>query len=257
MSYLEVLFYSAVFCFLIMLAAWYVAQKLDFYSLVDGVWAYGIGLLALLYIWVSKGAMDKKILVLIMSLSWSLRLGTYLGFRLKSHYPQEDRRYGKLKNHWGKKQFLFFFLFQGVSQVILALPFLLLAQDPSEKYSSLVIVGVLIFILGLVGESIADKQLRRFKQIAINKNQVCRQGLWKYSRHPNYFFEWLVWCGISLTALASPYGYLGLISPLLMYLTLNYLTGIPAVEEQALKTKGDLYGEYQKTTNRFYPGVPL
>ncbi len=257
MSSLSILGMGFLFCFLLMTISWWVAQKLNFYSLVDVMWAYGIGGLGIVFTFLADGATEKKVLALFFSLLWSLRLGTYLALRQWSHYPVEDRRYLTLKAKWNNFKFFQFFQFQGVSQILFSLPFLFLATDPNSQVSFLTWVGLILFLIGFLGEAISDNQLRRFKSLSDNKDQVCRVGLWRYSRHPNYFFEWVIWCGISVAALSSPYGYWGLVSPLVMYLTLNYLTGIPAAEEQSLKSKGDKYREYQKTTNRFFPGISI
>lgn len=220
---------------------------------MDIVWAYGIGALTLIIVLVADGAIEKRILALFFSTLWSLRLGTYLAFRLKSHFPKEDKRYVDLKKKWGAGKFFGFFQFQGLSQVLFSLPLLFLAKDTDPNFTLFTFVGLFIFAIGIGGETIADRQLSHFRKKHENKDKVCKFGLWKYSRHPNYFFEWITWCGISISALSAPYGYVGLLSPLLMYLTLNYLTGVPAAEEQSLRSKGDLYREYQRTTNRFFP----
>ena len=240
-----------------MLAAWVVSRKINYYSLVDVVWAYGIGFLTLIFASISNGELTKKSIAIILSLCWSIRLGTYLALRLKSHFPTEDSRYTGLKNKWGKYKFLVFFLFKGFSQILFGLPFFFLTQDNNPSISSVTMIGVLLFAVGFIGESIADLQLKGFRTRPENKGKVCDIGFWKYSRHPNYFFEWIVWCGIAIAALPSPNGYWAILSPILMFLTLNFLTGVPAAEEQSLKSKGSLYIEYQKKTNRFFPGMPI
>lgn len=256
MNTLEIFFSGLAICSLLMVCAWFLSLRLQFYSLVDVIWAYGLGALVYFYAYISEGALPNKIAAVAMVTIWSLRLGTYLAIRLYSHYPTEDRRYTNLRKDWGKKKFFVFFQFQALSQALFSIPFLLITQDTSTKASPVMVLGMLIFLIGFLGESISDKQLKKFKDSIENKNKVCTIGLWKYSRHPNYFFEWLTWCGISTAALSSEYGYLGILSPILMYLTLNYLTGIPAAEEQSLQSKGELYREYQRSTNRFFPGVP-
>jgi steroid 5-alpha reductase family enzyme len=110
-----------------------------------------------------------------------------------------------------------------------------------------------VFLAGLIGESAADWQLARFKATPGHAGRICQAGVWNYSRHPNYFFEWLVWCGFALVALAAPWGWLGLLSPALMLYTLLRVTGIPATEAAALARRGDAYREYQRTTSAFVP----
>ncbi len=240
-----------------MFLTWVYAQKINYYSLVDVAWSFGIGLLTVVFAMTANGALSKKLMALVLALCWSIRLGTHLAIRLKSQFPVEDSRYVALKSKWDKTQFLIFFLFQGLSQVLFCLPFLFLVQDKDSSISSLTVIGILLFVFGFAGEFIADNQLNAFRLSPENKGKVCDRGLWKYSRHPNYFFEWILWCGIAIAAVPSPNGFFAILSPVVMYLTLNFLTGVPATELQLLKSKGSLYLEYQKKTNRFFPGMPV
>lgn len=253
MSSISTLAFGSLFCFVLMSLSWVVSQKLNFYSLVDAVWAYGFSGLVVIYFITSDGSFEKKILSMSLAMLWSLRLGTHLATRLKDHYPNEDRRYLNLKSKWAKGKFFIFFQLQALSQMIISLPLFFIAKDRSGDLSSLAILGCLVFVIGLCGETLSDMQLRNFRKDPLNSSRVCKVGLWKYSRHPNYFFEWLIWCGIAMVALQAPYGYIGLLSPIVMYFTLNYLTGIPALEEQCLRSKSDLYREYQKVTSPFFP----
>ena len=104
-----------------------------------------------------------------------------------------------------------------------------------------------------MGEALADAQLKRFKKNAANKGKVCDVGLWNYSRHPNYFFESMIWVGYFLVALNADYGWIGILSPLTITLLLFRVTGIPLTEEQSIRSKGDAYKEYQRTTSMFVP----
>jgi steroid 5-alpha reductase family enzyme len=107
--------------------------------------------------------------------------------------------------------------------------------------------------LALIGEAVADAQLAAFKRTPHAPGEVCQRGLWNYSRHPNYFFEWLIWVAWALFALASPYGWLAVACPLLMFYFLFRVTGIPATEAQALRSKGEAYRAYQRSTSAFVP----
>jgi steroid 5-alpha reductase family enzyme len=113
-----------------------------------------------------------------------------------------------------------------------------------------------VWLISMIGEAIADQQLNAFKKKPENKGKTCREGLWKYSRHPNYFFDWQLWVAYAVFALASPWGWLGLISPALILYFLLSVTGIPATEAQALRSRGNEYREYQRTTNSFVPWFP-
>ena len=246
-----------IFCFVFMALSWMISLQLNLYSIVDPFWAFGIGCLSLVYVTMSNGVVEKKILALCLALPWSLRLGSYLLYRLVVNLPNEDHRYEKLKKSWGPNKFLLFFQLQGLSQTIFSIPIFLIAIDQNESFSILVYIGILVYLVGFLGEGISDYQLDQFRKKVGNKNLICMEGFWKYSRHPNYFFEWLVWMGISISAFGSPYGYIGILSPLLMFFTLNYFTGIPILEARSLEFKGDLYRQYIESTNRFFPRIRL
>lgn len=244
-----------------MALAWILAWKKSFLSLVDVVWALGVSGLALFYS-VNDGAWhSKKVVALILVCTWSFRLGFHLASRLASHYPKEDRRYQELRSSWGKslalKSFLFF-LFQGASQIFFVFPFAALATALETQISTILFsVGVSISIVGLVGEAIADQQLKRFlidaRSSASQAGAVCDRGLWNYSRHPNYFFEWVVWCGFGLMGASTPAGAWALLAPALIWVLLLYVTGVPPAEASSLRSKGDQYRQYQARTNKFIP----
>jgi steroid 5-alpha reductase family enzyme len=128
--------------------------------------------------------------------------------------------------------------------------------NPSPELSPIEYLGAALWLLAVSGEIASDVQLSRFKADPRNKGKTCRAGLWNLSRHPNYFFEWLIWMAFALFALASPYGYLGLLSPALILFFLFKVTGIPATEAQALRSRGDDYRRYQETTSAFVPWFP-
>ena len=140
--------------------------------------------------------------------------------------------------------------------VLFASPFLILVQNPNDLgiWDHL---GLIIWITGFVGVSLADKQLRMFKEKhKDSRKEVCNTGLWKYSRHPNYFFEWVLWLGyIPLGILSNGGSWLFLIPPVL-YLFLVKVTGIPFVEARKLEASGEEYKTYVKTTSSFFPRSP-
>jgi steroid 5-alpha reductase family enzyme len=182
-------------------------------------------------------------------------LGLHLLHRI-AHEP-EDGRYQQLRKQWQGKnlslRFLFFFEFQAVLDVVLAVPVLIPVLNPDSHLSILEYSGVALWLVAVIGEAVADAQLAAFKRDPANKGKVCQKGLWNYSRHPNYFFEWFVWVAWATYALASPWGWLGLISPALMLLFLYRFTGIPATEQQAVRSKGEEYRRYQRTTSALIP----
>ncbi len=253
---------ALAFVFVEMTSTWLVARKLRNNGIVDIVWSFGFGPLALLYIFMrpvvgcEAGVPTRAIVVSLMVAIWSWRLADHLAVRVQSHHPDEDVRYAKLRQEWGDqtdKRMFGFFQLQGALQVVLSLPVLLVIIDDTWGLGITGCLGLALWATGLFGESLADRQLARFRADPANKGKVCQAGLWNYSRHPNYFFEWLVWVGYAVFALGSPWGWLGLIAPALMLHFLLNVTGIPMTEELSLKSKGDAYREYQRTTSAFVP----
>jgi steroid 5-alpha reductase family enzyme len=132
----------------------------------------------------------------------------------------------------------------------------LAAIDPRPRLSILEYAGAILWLTAWIGEFVADSQLAGFKRNPANRGAVCSVGLWRYSRHPNYFCEWLIWLAFAVFAIGSPYGYVALFSPALMLYFLFQVTGIPATEAQALRSKGDAYRRYQESTSVFVPWFP-
>ena len=182
----------------------------------------------------------------------------HLLVRLLNEHPHEDKRYSSLRKQWGERADLMMylvFLFQGALITILAPPFFLVAADTNHAIGAAAYLGASICLTGTIGEAIADEQLRKFKCNPDNQGKVCSYGLWNYSRHPNYFFEFLVWVGIYVIAVSSPLGAFTIYCPLLMLYLLTQMTGIKISEEQSLKSRGEEYRRYQQTTSAFFPWI--
>ena len=128
--------------------------------------------------------------------------------------------------------------------------------NPAPQLHALELAGAALWLLALGGEALADAQLAAFKRDSANKGRVCAVGLWRFSRHPNYFFEWLIWVAFFVFALGSPRGWVAIIGPASILYLLLRVTGIPLTEEQALRSKGDAYRRYQQTTSAFIPWFP-
>jgi steroid 5-alpha reductase family enzyme len=238
--------------------SWIWARRIDNYSLVDAVWAFGIGLTAVLWLSLGQGDFLKRGVAATIVIFWSLRLGSHLTKRISRAHPEEDSRYQKLRDHWKDNESLGFFGFfqmQGLSAVLLALPFLMVSQDGSE-WGLCEWVGVAIALIGIGGESLADHQMSVFKSNNKDSKLVCREGLWRYSRHPNYFFELVSWLGFYGFACGSEYGWMTFHAPLIMLFLLVKVTGIPPTEASAVSRKGDAYRDYQRTTSAFIPLPP-
>jgi steroid 5-alpha reductase family enzyme len=243
----------------LMTLVWIVSRRIQNAGIVDIAWSAGFAPIALMYAVGAPGDVTRRALIAGMVVLWSLRLGWYLYVRVMGHHPVEDRRYAQLRAEWGERaesKMFWFFQLQAALLVALSVPFVLTAVNPQPGISLLEWLGVGLWLVGLTGESLADAQLQRFKADPANRGGVCRVGLWRYSRHPNYFFEWLIWVAYFLFAAASPWGWLTVYCPALMLYFLLRVTGIPMTEELAVKNKGEAYREYQRTTSSFVPWFP-
>ena len=240
-------------CFL---ALYFVARGLNNYGVVDVGWSYAFGVVAAFYAVESAGWASRRALVAAMAVLWSARLGTHLLIRVAHLHPEEDGRYKQLRHEWGSKfasRMAGFFQMQAASVVLLAIPFLAACGNSERGFGNLELAGAALWLVAISGEALSDAQLARFKRAKAHQGKVCDVGLWRYSRHPNYFFEWLVWVAFALFACASPWGWLGLISPASILYLLLRVTGIPATERQSLRSKGDAFRSYQKRTSVFVP----
>ncbi|MGV3757502.1 MAG: DUF1295 domain-containing protein [Verrucomicrobiota bacterium] len=258
-EFLTLLTVAFTLCVMLMAFIWWLSVRIKNAGIVDIAWAAGFSVVAVLYGLLAHGDGTRRWLITSMAALWSLRLGGYLYFRVMGHHPVEDRRYAQLRLEWGAKadrKMFWFFQLQGALQLVLSLPFLLAALNPEPQVKLIEWGGFTVWLLALTGESVADAQLKQFKENPANKGGVCQVGLWRYSRHPNYFFEWLIWVGFFLFACGSPWGWVTFFCPLLMWHFLLKVTGIPMTEELAVKTKGEPYREYQRTTNKFVPWFP-
>jgi steroid 5-alpha reductase family enzyme len=242
----------------LMLILWLIHLPLRNAAIVDAGWAGGLALLGVIYAALGGGYPLRSVLIAAMAALWGLRLAIYLLFTRVIGHPEEGR-YVQLRREWGDYQplkFLLFFQFQALLAVLLATPFLLATLNWRPWLSALEYAGTALWLMAWMAEFVADSQLHSFKSNPANRGITCRVGLWRYSRHPNYFFEWLIWVAFAVFAMGSPYGYVAVFAPLLMLFFLFRVTGIPATEAQALRTKGDDYRRYQQTTSAFVPWFP-
>ena len=243
----------------LMAGIWFVAVRIKNAGIVDIAWAGGFYGLTVLYALCANGYPPRRFLITAMVAGWSLRLTAHLYFRVMGKHPREDGRYAKLRETWGAdfdRRLLWFFQLQAGLLAVLSVPFLLACVNRATNLTWIEGVGFCVWLVGVAGETVADLQLNRFKADPENRGLTCMVGLWRYSRHPNYFFEWLVWVGFFLFALGSPWGWLTIYCPALMLHFLVRVTGIPATEAEALRTKGEAYRRYQQTTSKFVPWFP-
>lgn len=244
--------------FLLMLALWWIQTRTLNAGIVDAGWAGGITLLAVFYAGLGQGYWLRSALVAAMVAAWGVRLTSYLLFTRVIGQPEEGR-YKTLRLKWKTSlnlKFFFFFEFQAFLAVFLAMPFLFAARNSTPRLSVLEWSSVALFFLAFAGEVLADSQLKRFKENPANRGKTCQVGLWHYSRHPNYFFEFLIWMSWAFFAWDSPHGEWGFVSPVAILYFVLFLTGVPPTERQALLTKGEEYRRYQQTTSMFVPWFP-
>ena len=221
---------------------------------VDAAWATGLALLALLYPWWVEGDLARRALVGAAGAIWGARLAWYLVTDRVIGHAQEDGRYRALRAHWGESASArFFVVYQAQAAVAVLFSLPMLAAMRGGALGALDVAGAVVWAIAVVGETVADRQLARFRADPANRGQVMRRGLWKYSRHPNYFFEWTHWWAYVLIGRGAPLTWIG---PVLMLAFLFRVSGIPYTELQALKSRGDGYRAYQRTTNAFFPWFP-
>ena len=248
---------TAVFAVALMLALYGVQCRTGDAGVVDVGWAGGLGLVALAYALTGPGDAGQRTLLALVACTWSFRLAFYL-LRDRVLRGPEDARYAQLRQQWGPRaprRFLLVFLANAGFIVFFSIPMLMVAlqSDPPGVVS---LAGVGVGLLAIAGESRADAQLRRWRTEPANRGRACRSGFWRFSRHPNYFFEWLHWWAYVFLAARWPHVLGALLGPAVMLLFLFRVTGIPHTERQALASRPDDYRAYQRETSAFFPWFP-
>lgn len=240
----------------VMSAGWLWQSKHRNAGIVDVLWTLGLGAGAVLYAALLGGAALPRALLGILAGLWSLRLAGHLARRVLSE--PEDGRYRQLRRRWGANPAKWFimFQFQALLVTLFSIPLLAVAVNPVGTASVWTAAGIAVWIASVAGESLADRQLASFRADPANRGRTCRRGLWRYSRHPNYFFEWLHWFSYVALAVGSPLQWLSLLGPIVMYCFLRWLSGIPFTEAQALRSRGDDYRRYQQSTPMLIPWFP-
>jgi steroid 5-alpha reductase family enzyme len=239
---------------LLQLTLWAVQLRTRNAATADVGWTVLVGGGALASAMAGEGDLARRLLVAILAAAWALRLTFYLARdRARANAP-EDGRYRALRERWGgaaPRRFLVIYLAQVPFAALFVIP--IAAAMRGGALDAWTGAALAVWLLAVLGESLADRQLARFRADPQARGQVCRAGLWRYSRHPNYFFEWLHWWVYVLIGHAQPETFIG---PAAMLLLLFRVTGIPYTEGQALRTRGDAYREYQRTTSAFIPWPP-
>jgi len=245
----------------VMVAAWAYGLAVKNGGWTDVFWTWGTGAVLAAAALLANGPEaigPRNILVAAFMAVWCLRLGLYLTPRVASH--GEDPRYAEFrrtaKNY--PLTMLWVTLPQAPATALLGLSVVLAAQAPGAALGVRDGIAVVIFLAAIAGEAVSDAQMKRFRETPANKGQVLETGLWAWSRHPNYFFQWLGWVAYPLIALdlAQPVTWLSLAAPAVMYGLLRYVSGVPPLEEAMLESRGDKFRDYQRRVSVFFPAPP-
>lgn len=247
----------------VMTFAWAIARRPGQSGWTDAIWSFAIGAAGV------AGALApidgppsaRQILVAVLVTLWALRLGIHIA--LRSARGSDDPRYAELKRQWGAafSSRLFLFLqIQAAAALLLAVSITVAARNPAPAFAWSDWLGAIILGAAVIGEGVADHQLTRFRHIPANKGRICDAGLWGWSRHPNYFFEWLGWTAYALIAIgpAAQYGWgwIALSGPLFMYWLLVHVSGIPPLEAHMERSRGAAFRAYRGRVGAFWPLPP-
>ncbi len=246
----------------VMALAWIVQRVTGNSGWVDVAWSVGTGAAG---VWFALAPMDgaaiqpRQIAVASLVAAWSIRLALHIARRASAGH--DDPRYAALRQEWGQAyqwRLSLFLLIQAAVAWVLALSILLAARNPAPGLRLLDMLGVAVLAAAVLGEAVADRQLHRFKRDPVNRGRVCDIGLWGWSRHPNYFFEWLGWCAYPLFAIGAgwPWGWLALSGPALMFWALRYASGVPPLEAHMMRRYGTSFRAYQQRVGPFLPMPP-
>lgn len=240
-----------------MVALWLLSLVLRNASIVDIFWGAGFAVIGLLAFSLTDGSTPRRLLITTLVCVWGLRLAGYLWWRNVGH--GEDPRYVAMRRHWGGRfplvSLFTVFALQGVLMWIVSLPVQLAQFDAGGPLGLLDALGAALFAVGLTFESVGDWQLARFKADPNNAGRVMDRGLWRYTRHPNYFGDFCVWWSLFLIALATPYGGWSIVGPAVMSFFLMRVSGVPMLERSIGKRRPG-YAEYKRKTSAFFPRPP-
>lgn len=225
---------------------------------VDAGWATSVALAAVLAALLGPGDVSHRVLIAVLAGLENLRIASLVLRRLGG---DEDERYRELRVRWQARRreqrtFAVFYAAQAMLAAVLAVPFVLASFNRSPGLEPVEWAGAGLWLAAATLELVADEQLRRFKADPANRGRTLRSGLWRYSRHPNYFFQTLTWLAYGLVAVAAPWGWIGFSSYVVIVYLVLCITGVPPAEEQAVRKRGDDFRRYQRETSVFVPWFP-
>ena len=244
--------------FLLVILAFIVLVKTSHTSIIDFVWCLGVTAAGIFYAIYPEGEITSLGWhIIALHLVWFSRLGGMILYRTFM-LGEEDGRYRRLRESWGEqyRQRLFrFYLFQGFGIILFSLPAWSALQFQTQL-SAFGIFGEALCLAGTIGAFVSDWTLTLFRNAQENAGLVCKTGLWRYSRHPNFFFEWLYWVGLAFLGFNGLHSIWVFAFPVMVLIFLLFITGVPTVEAQALRSRQQAYRKYQQTTSVFIPWFP-
>lgn len=249
----------------VMTAAWLMQRWTGNAGWSDAFWSLGLGIagtgLALVPVAGTEYPTTRQLAVAALVAIWGLRLGSHIARR--SIAGPEDARYAQFRKEWGRdfQRRLFIFLqIQAAAGLMLSMSILVAAQNPHPEFRTQDWLALVVLAISVVGEGIADRQLREFASDPANRGKVCDTGLWAWSRHPNYFFEWTGWFAYVLFAIdlsgGHPWGWLSLTGPAFMYWLLVHVSGVPPLEAHMMRSRGKAFADYRERVPAFFPRTP-
>lgn len=247
--------YAASMLFTYMVSLFFLALYKKDNSIVDIGWGVGFIVLALFSLCYTGLYLPRQLITTLLVIIWGIRISLHIGVRHKG----EDIRYVNWRTTWGEwfalRSFFQIFMLQGAILFIIAYPILLINSSDQSGFTLFDLLGIAIWAIGFIFEAVGDYQLALFLRDEHNRGRVMSKGLWKYTRHPNYFGEALIWWGFFCIACSVPYGITTIISPLLITFLLRYVSGVPLIEEIFANNRE--YEAYKDATSPFFPWFPF
>jgi steroid 5-alpha reductase family enzyme len=247
---------AAVAVFIFMTAVFFIALLIKDNSIVDVAWGPGFILVVLTTLFMRPGFEARHVVVSALVVVWGLRLATYVFLRKRGR--GEDFRYAKWRRDWGRwivpRSFFQIFMLQGVFMLVIASPVVLVNHSGRKGLTALDGLGAFLWLIGFLFESVGDYQLKRFKQNPESRGRIMTSGLWKYTRHPNYFGEAALWWGVFLIALSVRGGWVAIISPLTITFLLLKVSGVTMLEKKY--AGNEEFAAYARRTSAFFPWFP-
>jgi steroid 5-alpha reductase family enzyme len=253
---IQVFILSASVIFIYMTLFFLLAQALKDNSIVDIGWGIGFIILSATLLYNSEVISVHQWISFCLILLWGLRLSLHIF--LRNHGKHEDFRYANWRKEWGKyvviRSFLQVFMLQGFFMFIIALPLMIVKIGEQTSLQWTDYVGLIIWLIGFYFEAVGDYQMVQFKKNPANKGKFITSGLWKYTRHPNYFGECAMWWGIFIISISAGNAYVSIISPIVLTWLLTRVSGVPMLEKKYVGNKE--FEEYAQKTNAFIPWFP-